>query len=146
MSATSAREGKMISIKEGLLTSPLVPVEKVRLAGTRCCGCGEVMLGKQLNCLNCSGGDMEYIALSDRGKLWTYSIIRYRPPGDYKGPEPFVPFGLGLVELPDGIRVLSPLDCDIEKIQIGMDLRLKVYELYKDKDGNSVIAFKFQLA
>ncbi len=144
MLADSSPQGKQIPVKEGLLTSLLSPLERVSLVGSKCRNCGEVSLGRQVNCLNCSNEDMEEIALSNRGTLWTYSIIRYRPPGDYKGPDPFVPFGLGLVELPDGIRVLSPIECDIEKIKVGMDLVLKVYELYQDKDGNSVVAFKFK--
>lgn len=144
MSTGSPPQGKQIPVKEGLLTSLLSQPERVRLVGSKCRDCGEVSLGRQVNCLNCSGENMEEIALSNKGKLWTYSIIRYRPPGDYKGPEPFIPFGLGLVELPDGIRVLSPIECDIEKIKVGMDLVLKVYELYQDKDGNSVMAFKFK--
>ena len=43
------------------------------------------------------------------------------PPGAYKGPEPFVPFALGLVELPEGLRVMSPLEGDIDALKIGND-------------------------
>ncbi len=144
MTAVNSQLPKQIQIKEGLLTMPLTPYESVGLVGSKCRNCGEVFLGRQMNCLNCSGEDMEEIRLSNKGKLWTYSVIRYRPPGDYKGPDPFVPFGLGLVELPDGIRILSPIECDIDKIKIGMDLLMKVHELYQDKEGNSIVAFKFR--
>jgi hypothetical protein len=87
---------------------------------------------------------MKMSPLSRRGKLWTYTVIRHRPPGDYKGADPFVPFGLGLVELPEGIRVLSPLDCALDKLKIGMDLELEVFPYFRDQEGKEVMAFKFK--
>jgi len=82
--------------------------------GSKCKDCGEVALGKRQGCSNCGGENLEGAPLGRRGKLWTYTVIRHKPPGDYKGPDPFVPFGLGLVELPEGIRVLSPIQCDLD--------------------------------
>ncbi len=87
---------------------------------------------------------MEEIRFANRGKLYSYTVIRHRPPGDYKGPDPFVPFGLGLVELPEGIRVLSRIDGDINTLKIGMELELEVYRLYEDAEGNEVMAFHFK--
>ena len=135
---------KQIPIKAGLFTPGLSSLGQVRLVGSKCRNCGEVALGTVSSCRNCGGEEIEVIPLSQKGKLWTYTVIRSRPPGDYKGPEPFVPFGEGLVELPEGIRVKSPLSVDVDKLKIGMDLKLKVYKLYEDKDGNEVIAFKFE--
>ncbi|MBU2608663.1 MAG: OB-fold domain-containing protein [Chloroflexi bacterium] len=134
-----------IPVREGLFTMPLSPLEQVRLVGSRCRTCGEVGLGTNFSCQNCAGDDMEVIPLSPEGKLWTYTVIRNRPPGDYKGPDnPYLPLGEGLVELPEGIRVLSPLGNDVDNLEIGMDLRLKVYPLYENNDGNEVIAFKYE--
>ena len=135
---------KKVPIKEGLFTSPLDPLEAVRLAGSRCRSCGEVFLGKRVFCENCSRDGMEDLPLSQRGKLWSYTVIRHQPPPGYKGPDPFVPYGLGLVELPEGIRVLSPIDCELNKIKIGMELKSKIYKLYENEEGNEVIAFTFQ--
>jgi len=137
-------EGRQIPIREGLLTTPLVPSEQVSLVGSRCAHCGEISLGKRASCSNCGGNRLEEMALNKRGKLWTYTVIRHKPPGDFKGPEPFVPFGLGLVELPEGIRVLSPLAVDPEAIQVGMELELEVYPLYIDENKNEVLAFRFR--
>ena len=139
------RHKGQVPIREGLFTMPLYPTEQVRLVGSKCHACGEVSLGTVSSCANCTGEDMEEITLSRRGKLWTYTVIRHRPPGNYKGPDPFVPFGLGLVELPEGVRVLSPLTgCDVDNLKIGMDLELVVDKLYEDADGNEVMAFKFK--
>jgi uncharacterized OB-fold protein len=95
---------KRVPIKEGLLTLPLSPTEQVRLAGTRCKPCGESFFGKKSFCKNCFGESMEEIRLSNRGRLYSYTVIRHRPPGDDKGPDPFTPFGLGLVELPEAVK------------------------------------------
>lgn len=135
---------KAIPIREGLLTSPLFPLSQVTLVGSKCNKCGEVMLGQTANCSHCASEETRQIPLSKWGKLWTYTVIRHCPPGDYKGSDPFVPFGEGLVELPEGIRVLSVIDCDPDKLKIGMDLELVVDKLYQDEQGNDVIAFKFK--
>ena len=144
MPVSNVHAPKQVPIREGLFTMPLSPLKQVHLAGSKCHFCGEVSLGKRSTCPNCGRTDIEEIALSQRSKLWTYTVIRHRPPGDYKGPEPFVPFGLGLVELPEGIKVVAPIDGDVEKLNIGMELELEMYNLYNNEEGNEVIAFKFK--
>ncbi len=75
--------------------------------------------------------------------LWTYTIVRHRPPGDYRGPEPFEPFGLGLVELPEGVRVMSPIRCVPGALTIGMSLTFVPY-VRVDPDGAEVVVFAFE--
>jgi hypothetical protein len=144
MSQVSSNEKKQIPIKDGLFTTPLSPLAQVRLMGSKCENCSEVSLGKRQACGNCGGANLEEAPLSRKGKLWTYTVIRHRPPGDYKGPDPFVPFGLGLVELPEGIRVLSPIQCELGKIKVGMELEMEVFPLYTDENQNEVMAFRFR--
>lgn len=140
---TSAK--KLVPIREDFFTAPLWPLEQVKLKGTRCRSCGETFLGKRPACENCQSEDMEEVALSKRGKVYSYTANRYRPPGDYIGPDPYVPFAVGLVELPEGLRILSPLkDCDINSVKIGMDVELVVEKLHQDADGNDVITFRFR--
>ena len=134
---------KRIPIRERLLSTPLSPLKDVRLLGSKCKDCGEVGLGEVSSCQNCAGENLEVIPLGQSGKLWTYTVIRNRPPGDFKGK---VPMGEGLVELPEGIRVKSPLGGDVEKLEIGMDLKFTAYPLYENENGDEVIAFKFDPA
>lgn len=136
-------EIKRIPIRERLLSTPLSLLEDVHLLGSKCKNCGEVGLGEVSSCQNCAGEDLEVIPLSQHGKLWTYTVIRNRPPGDFKGK---VPMGEGLVELPEGIRVKSPLGGDVEKLEIGMDLKFTAYPLYENESGDEVIAFRFDPA
>lgn len=132
-----------IPIRDGLLTEPLDDLAKVRILGSACKGCGEVSLGRNAICPNCGGTDLEARPLSAEGTLWTYTIVRHRPPGNYRGPEPFQPFCMGLVELPDGIRINSVVDGDIEAMEIGMPVKLKVAVHHRNDAGQEVVSFSF---
>jgi hypothetical protein len=143
LDSTDTHASPRIAIREDLLSTPLDPLSRVRLVGTRCSACGEVTLGASASCANCCGTAVEAIALSPRGTLWTYTVIRNRPPGDYRGPEPFTPYGVGLVELSDGIRVLSPLGGDVDGFSIGEEMVFEAYCLYRNAEGAEVIAFRF---
>ena len=141
---SKTHEKKLVPIREGAFIAPLDSLQEALLAGSKCHNCGEVSFAERTSCPNCTSSDVETIALGRKGKLWTYTVIRHRPPGDYKGPEPFVPFGLGLVELPEGIRIIAPIDCDVDTLKINMELELDVYKIYENEEGNDVIAFQFK--
>jgi uncharacterized OB-fold protein len=115
------------ALHEGLLCGDLDQLETVRLTGTRCRDCGEVSLGERNPCPNCGGEAVGAITLAAEGSLWGFTVIRHRPPGEYPGPEPFQPFGLGLVELPEGLRVVSPIAADLAALKIGMTLKFEAY-------------------
>ena len=118
-------------------------LDRVRLAGCKCSNCGETSLGTKSICPNCGRDTVQEVALNNRGVLWSFTVVHHRPPGNYKGPDPFVPFGMGLVELPDGLRVLSPIQCDIGQLKIGLELQFKPYVRH-DEDGRDVVAFAFE--
>jgi len=134
-----------IPIKDDLFAEPLEPVDRVRLAGSRCRDCEEVFLGRPGGCESCGSLNLEPVALSDEGVLYTYTVLHAPLRGDYKGPrDPFQPLGIGLVELPEGCRIMAPLTVnDPQQLKIDMPMRLIVDTLYTDKDGNEVLAFKF---
>ena len=132
-----------VPIREGLLSGPLLQLEQVRLAGCKCTNCGETSLGSKSICPNCGRDTVQEVPLGNRGVLWSFTVVRHRPPGNYKGPDPFTPFGLGLVELPEGLRVLSPIRCDINKLKIGLELEFKPYVRH-DEDDREVVAFTFE--
>jgi uncharacterized OB-fold protein len=130
-------------ILEGLLTEPLSDLSKVHVGGSRCSTCGETSLGAKDICPNCGQDTVKHIPLSDDGTLWTYTVVRHKPPGAYYGPDPFKPFGLGLVELPDGLRIMAPIDGDPDSFSIGMKLKLRPYILRTDEAGRDVVAFSY---
>ena len=131
------------SIREGLVVGDLSNMDRVSLAGSKCSKCGETALGTVSTCPNCGGGEMKSLPLSKEGVLWTYTVVRHKPPGDYLGPDPFVPFAMGLVELPEKIRVLATLECSIDDVKVGMPLKLRPY-VCVDKQARDVVAFTFE--
>jgi len=59
--------------------------------------------------------------------------------------EPFEPYGIGLIELPEGIRVMGMLTgCELDDIKIGMDVELVIEKLYQNEQGDDVVTFKFK--
>ena len=141
----SQPEGKYVAVKDDFFSKPLYPLDKVCLMGTKCHDCGEVFFGEVIACEQCQSENLESIPLSRTGKLYSNTINWNKPPGDYKGPEPFESFAVGLVELPEGIIVLSALtDCDFDKLKANMDLELSIEKLYEDEEGNTVITYKFR--
>ena len=118
-----------------------------RLCGSKCTGCGAPYFPKTANCHNpaCDDSRIEDAAFGPRGKLWSFAVQYYAPPPPVKYDEPFQPFAMGAVDLPDGLRVLGRISVDdLEKIKIGMDVELVIEPLCTDKDGNDVVSWKFR--
>ena len=133
---------KRVAVREDVLTKPLADLDQVRLVGSAFGHCRETFLGKAAVCPNCGREGPTARPLSRRGTLWTYTVVRHKPPGDYRGPAPFVPFGLGLVELPEGLRVLAPIACDLAELQIGLDLEFRAFVRPGSQDPE-VVSFHF---
>ncbi|MFJ3228861.1 Zn-ribbon domain-containing OB-fold protein [Streptomyces sp. NPDC086783] len=75
-----------------------------RLLGTRCSACACVFFPREDVCCRnpgCGGGDLTETPLSRRGRVWSYTDSRYRPPAPYvSDPElPWQPSTLIAVEL-----------------------------------------------
>ena len=144
MSSVSNSGGtKVRPIREGLLAGELTSLDNVALAGTACSSCGEVTLGHVALCANCGSDATKPLRLSNDGTVYTFTVARHKPPGDYRGPEPFEPFGYALVELPEGLRVVTRVDCDVETLHVGMPVRFTPY-LRHDKDGSLTVTFTYK--
>jgi uncharacterized OB-fold protein len=125
------------------------PSESPRLLASRCRACGELCFPQQESCPACTARDAESVELSPRGRLWTFTIQRFPPPTPpWIGPSDpgsFVPFGVGYVELPEGIRVEGRLtENDPAKLEIGMEMELVVEKFQADADGNELVTFAFR--
>jgi uncharacterized OB-fold protein len=141
MSGDLKQGKKQVPVREGLFTMPKSPAEKPSLLGSKCSACGEAFFPRRTRCANCGAEHLEEIILSRRGKLYNYTIVHNATPG-YSGP---VPYGIGRIELPEGIAVTAPLTgCDLNTLKIGMQLELVLEKQYDDENGNEVIAYKFK--
>ena len=134
---------EQVPFKPGLLTTPLSPLENVRLKGVRCRSCGALALGTREYCINCISPDLEEHIFSIKGKVQAYTIIRHAPPPYPQ--ETFEPFPVAWVELEDGLQILSELtDCGLDEAEIGMPVELVLGKGWADDDGNDVIMYKFR--
>lgn len=115
------------------------------LVGTRCTGCGTHYFPKSLSCRNpaCGVKAVEEVLLGRRGTLYSYTVQAYRPPALFRT-DSWAPYAIGLVELPEGLRVMGMLTgCDLGAITIDMPLELVVEALYQDEDGRDVVTYKY---
>ena len=131
-----------VAIDEGLFAGSL---DAPRLKGSRCGACGETTFPAQKGCPSCTAQGCEEIALSPRGTLYTWTIQRFPPPPPYAGDTAnFVPFAVGYIELPEGVRVEARLlDADAESLEIGMEMELAVEPFSVDGEGREVVTFAF---
>lgn len=89
----------------------------------------------------------EPILLSQTGKLWSFTVQRFRPKSPpYDGAEDeasFKPFAVGYVELPGETIVETRLAVDdFSRLRIGMDMRL-VLTPFQSASRGEVTAYAF---
>ena len=84
--------------------------------------------------------DVEPARLSDHGTLWLFTAVTAPPPG-YAGT---VPFGFGIVTLPEGLRVVTRItEADPAALAPGAPMRLVADVVATDDDGTEVVAWAF---
>ena len=142
MSAESPAKQQIPAI-EGLFTWPS---DAPHLMGGRCKSCGTYFFPRSyvVHKPGCKQGEVEDVLLSRKGKLLSYTIQYYPPPPPFISPDPFVPYGIGLVELPEGINVIGMMTGGaVEDLKTGIAVELVVEKLYED-GGNEYLTWKFR--
>jgi uncharacterized OB-fold protein len=125
-------------VRDGLFTE--ATDGSVRLLGGRCGSCGEHHFPAAASCPYCSAGDVTEAPLSPTGTLWAWTAVTAPPPG-YRGE---VPFGFGVVELPERIRVVTRItEADPARLRRGQVMRLEIVPLHGDEDGRPVVTYAF---
>ena len=129
---------------EGLFTGV---GKESNLIGGKCDSCGTYSfpMSSNVHSPDCKQRSTKEVLLSRKGKLDSYTIQYYPPPPPFVSPDPFVPFAIGLVELPEGISVLGLLtDCKLEELRTGIEVELIVEMLHEDAEGSEVLGWKFR--
>lgn len=128
MTATPAIEGWFTTGPEPTLT------------GSRCTTCESVYfppVGEGAFCRNpaCDGTEFATSALARRGRIWSYTDAQYQPPAPYvPASDPYEPFALAAVELPEGITVLGQVaqGYGVADLRVGAEAELVVETLHDD--------------
>jgi uncharacterized OB-fold protein len=120
----------------------------VRLQSAKCNSCGTYFFpaSHHQHRPGCSRQGVENVFLSRRGKLATYTVQYYMCPPPFKTAGDITPYGIGMVEFPEGISVTGIItESDLNALKIGLDMETTTYTLYKDEKGNDVVTWAFKL-
>ena len=124
------------------------PSDDPQLIGARCPECAAVTFPRQDSCPRCGSVAMAEHLLPRTGTLWTFTTQEFLPKEPYAGGETvetFRPFGVGLIQLGNEIRVESRLtEADPEVLEIGMEMRLVTIPFRTDPDGTEIITYAFE--
>ena len=110
------------------------------------CQCGAIFLGARSICSKCGArGKIAATRLSNRGKLYVYSIVFRSFPGIQ------TPYVSAIVDLDGGGTVkgnLINVEPDPKKIPFGMPVEVVYKDALgrKDREGNSYLSYFFQPA
>lgn len=125
-----------VMVRDGLFSDGEPPV----LLASRCAACGNVLFPRVDGCTYCAADDTVPVELAGPGILWSWTAVTAPPPG-YRGE---VPFGVGVVELPEGVRIIGRLtENDPAALATGQPMELCVVPLHTDDDGNDVVTYAF---
>lgn len=117
-----------------------------RLLGTRCSACTAVFFPREdAYCRNpqCpGGGELAELPLSPRGRVWSYTDGRYRPPAPYVSDPaaPWEPYTLVAVELEaEGMVVLGQAvpGVGVADLAVGMEVEVVGGVLSEDADAGT---------
>jgi uncharacterized OB-fold protein len=111
-----------------------------RLIGAMCVPCGERAFPYTDICPWCGAHATHQVSLAPTGTLWAWTAVTAAPPG-YSGP---VPFGFGVVELDDGLRVVTRLtEADPTALSFGQPMTLVLDAVDRDDEGHDLMTWAF---
>ncbi len=101
-----------------------------KLMATKCKKCSSVYFPPKADCFKCMGSEMDWVELSGRCTLVSYTTIHVPPTGF----ENFAPYTICVVELEEGGKLLAWLEgIKEENLKIGMKLKIELKQLPDDK-------------
>jgi len=124
------------------------PADEPQLIGSRCPSCTAITCPQRGGWPRCGRADMERHLLPRQGTLWTFTTQDFLPKEPYASGETmetFTPYGVGIVQLGDDVRVEGRLTvADPAALRIGMDLELVIVPFRTDDDGTEVMTYAFR--
>lgn len=111
-----------------------------RLLAGKCASCGRLHFPATPWCPYCGMPECGVAPVGPAARLFLYTAIASPPPG-YRGP---LPYGFGVVELAEGLRVVTRLtEADVLRLSPGLAMRLVVEPVFRDDDGTPVLCYAF---
>jgi uncharacterized OB-fold protein len=105
-------------------------LEQGKVMGTRCQDCGTVFFPPRADCYNCLSCSVEWFEILGKGKLVSYSKLKYAPVG-FEGD---LPYSIALVDYGD-YKIFGRLAGDIpdDEVKLGMEMKTVVNKLPNSK-------------
>lgn len=100
------------------------------LCAQRCGACGSWHHIPREICSNCGSFDLDWASCAGRGSLFSWTVTITPPLSSLSHDTPFV---VGLVELDEGVRLVSRI-VGVEEgdLRVGLELRVRLVELRDD--------------
>ncbi|HEY7709022.1 MAG TPA: Zn-ribbon domain-containing OB-fold protein [Candidatus Entotheonella sp.] len=84
----------------------------------RCKTCDQLFFYPRSECPRCLGSDLEWVPVSGRGRLHSFTIINQPVNAAFRDDVPYV---YAVVQLIEGPRMISNLvECDVESVSVDM--------------------------
>ena len=96
-------------------------LEENKIMTTQCSKCGKLSYPPSTDCNHCMSSEANWIELDPEGSLMAFSNVFYGP----KGFETETPYSIGVIRLPNGLRIFGRINNKIpaDTIQVGMQLQ-----------------------
>ena len=94
-------------------------LQQSKLMAGKCLKCGKIHLPPRPLCDNCYSTEFQWVEISGKGKLLTYSVIHVAPPQF----QSLIPYTVGIIELEGGLKIPGMIqNLKQEQLKIGMPL------------------------
>lgn len=81
----------------------------------KCSSCNAVHHYPRRVCPSCMSSDIEWVASSGKGKIYSFSVMRRAP----------VPYAIAYVTLDEGVTLMTNLvECDFEALAVGQPVKV----------------------
>lgn len=110
-----------------------------RLIVARCAQCGTYRMPPSPFCANCLSQDTEWVELSGRANLFTFTVVRHPVIPDLVDSVPYVIAVVSLSDADEVKLVTNIVDCDPDTLEIG-----QAVEVVWDKATDDVTVPRFR--
>ena len=113
-------------------------LEKGQIMATKCKDCGQVFFPPRADCYKCFSSNIEWIEVTGKGKLVSYSKLQYGPIGF----EEDLPYSIAMLDYGD-FKIFGRIAKDVaeNEIKIGMEMKAAANKL-----PNGQLNYVFQKA
>ena len=120
------------------------PAEDAYLWGSQCNACGAKFLGDRIACGKCGAADpMKEVKFGADGEIYVFAVVYQTVPGLD------APYVAAIIDLKDGVTVRANVyGLDVTKPGpdwFGKKVKMFTEKIRQDREGNDIIAAKFQV-